>query len=542
MITLLAPALVTLLSLQPATPTPDTTGGQAPQAGAEGPPGAATPADPPATDEPAANPPATEPGAVEARPGPEPVSVSAAGGAADAGASETIPTPATTPPAAEPPPQADTKAEAAPTAPPAEEAKPGPTFEPGAHAFLRGEGRINPDLGAGAAQDQGAILSRIRLQLRAMWGPVAVFAQVQDARTFGFEAGTAANSANTDLHQGYLQLGGKKGRVDGWVRAGRQEIVYGTERLIGPLGWMPNARSFDAIRMHGELDKRFYVDGMFAILAPVRTVTATPADPMDPPLTAKSAGTQLAGLMFGARVHEAFAAELLGLFIREDAKDEALNFDRKIASVGPHIWGKPVKGLSYDAEGHVQFGRFNGRQHLAWAAAANVQYVYDAGKVKPGVAVGYAIASGDTCTGDPTMGEACNSAKSTEFFNFFPTNHKFYGLVDLFGWRNMRDLQAGLILGIPKVLTLKPTYHFFQLQNPEGRWSNAGGATVGQGWLVGNTDNNLGHEIDVLFVSKPWKPLMIQPGYGVFIPVGAGKAIAGPDPQHYIYLWLTATI
>lgn len=39
---------------------------------------------------------------------------------------------------------------------------------------------------------------------------------------------------------------------------------------------------------------------------------------------------------------------------------------------------------------------------------------------------------------------------------------------------------------------------------------------------------------------EPWKPLMIQPGYGVFLPMGAARLLQNSAPQHFAYLWIIA--
>lgn len=417
----------------------------------------------------------------------------------------------------------------------------GLSFSPGVQTFLRGEGRLNPDFDAnGGAADLGQVLERVRIQAHAKWGPVSGFVQVQDARTWGFEGSTVSNEANTDLHQGWGQVGGERGKLSGYVRAGRQEIAIGKQRLIGPLAWMPNARSFDALALHGAYGN-YSLDGFLAIMQPMGTVTEPdPTDPTAPDLTADSQGAQLAGLWFGARPHKAINAEILGLVLRNDGQNGNINFERTLGNVGARLWGEPLDGLTYDAEANVQFGDNNGRDHLAWAWAADLQYVHKKLKrVKPGAAVGYAMGSGEECVNAPGDPAGCGAAESTEFFNFFPTNHLHYGFVDLLGWRNMRNLEAQVFVGIPKIAKkIGVKYHFFQLQEAAGRWSNAGGANVGVGWDETNTDNNLGHEIDIFAVFKPWEPLFIQPGYGVFLPTGAGKTLGGDDPQHYLWLWM----
>jgi alginate export protein len=50
-----------------------------------------------------------------------------------------------------------------------------------------------------------------------------------------------------DLRLGYLELGDVE-RKPVSFRAGRQELAFGDERLIGSADWLNTARSFDALR------------------------------------------------------------------------------------------------------------------------------------------------------------------------------------------------------------------------------------------------------------------------------------------------------
>jgi hypothetical protein len=415
----------------------------------------------------------------------------------------------------------------------------GPHVTFGVHVFLRGQGRFNRDYGNTADNHQGEVLERVRLQALGVWGPLSGFVQLQDARTWGFETSTITNEANTDLHQGYLEISGERGdSLGGSIRAGRQEIIWGRARMIGNLGWLPTARSFDSIRMRGSY-KKLSLDLFGAIMARAQTFTYTD-NTMIPPgdVSVKTAGAQLVGGQFAYHAHEAFNLEVLGLYDRANEHPNNVTLDRDIGSLGGRLWGKPLKGFGYDLEGHGQFGQQNTLQHRAFAVQGTLSYVHAIGDYKPGLRGGVAVASGGTCT-DPTT---CAAAESNDFFNFYPTNHVHYGIVDVMNWSNMRDIEAGLTFGYKKSVKLVANYHYFQLNNPAGRWTNAGGAQVGAGFDPTNTDRELGHEIDFVLTLKPWKPLMVQPGYGVFIPTGAGARLGGTSPQHFTYLWLVFNI
>lgn len=486
--------------------------------------------------------------------------------ATDDGSSEPAPDdgtettePAEEPPAEEPPPTTPTivvepvaepqndapPPEAAPATPPEDTPPPeptGPVFTPGVQMFLRAEGRINPDFNGAdnTPPDVAAVLERARLQLGATWGPVGGFVQLQDARSWGFEGSTTANEANTDLHQGWLELSGAMDArgLSGSVRAGRQEIAWGSQRIIGSLLWAPPARSFDAVRLQGKAGK-LGADLFLSLMAPPSTFgVEDPLRPDLPPTTVQSRGDQLGAAMVSYAAHEAFAVEAMVLADFADASPAAPARERRILDFGGRVFGKPVAGLSYEAEGHGQAGEDGGLDHRAWAWTANAAYVHQGERIQPGAKLGYSMASGSSCAAAP--GTGCGTTVDRDFFNFYPTNHIHYGLVDLLGWRNMRDLEVAGTLGVAW-MNAAVSYHFFQLHEETGRWRNAGGGLVGAGWDPTNTEHGLGHELDVVVTMKPWKPLMIQPGYGVFIPTGAGETLAGPSAQHFAYLWLVAT-
>jgi hypothetical protein len=487
----------------------------------------------------------------DVREGPPPIAVDAAAPEAPAPAASEEPVPEPRARPAEPPAGTPTPTKApADTKPPTPVEGPKaklPEFTVGVQAFLRGEVRANPDFNADVApRDATAILERVRLQAGASWGPLRVLAQAQDARAWGFESGTVSSEGNLDLHQGYFDVVGKseQRKLEGWIRVGRQEISWGRQRLIGALNWMPTARSFDAVRVFGRWDKLSF-DAFAAILGRRETYSVTDATSM-PPVTRVivSDGHQLGAAQLSAAVHKAFNVEAIGLV---DVADNPINnqtVKRIIGDVGGHVWGEPAKGLTYDAEAHGQFGEVQGNvQHRAWAWATELAYLYGEKRVKPGVGVGYAMASGHRCTGDSTVaGTACGATRSGEFFNFYPTNHIHYGLIDLRNWSNTRNLEVNARLHFEKIVKALVAYHFFQLQDVGGRWMNAIGQNVGRGWALGNTNHNLGHEIDASVTIDPLPYLMIQPGYAVFVPTGAGTTIGGPHPQHFAYLWMVVTI
>jgi hypothetical protein len=407
-------------------------------------------------------------------------------------------------------------------------------FEPGVMVWLRGQARHNQDY---TRQGPDAIeaLSRLRLQALLRWRALGGFVQVQDHRAWGSRNEPNASGA-LGFQQGWLEVAGRNEgkKLSGSIRVGRQEIGWGKHRLIGTWPWAPQGRSFDALRFQGELGWAG-IDMFYAMMERPRTFEVSDAT-TDPPTTTSvyTRGAHLAAARLYATPMPEINAELMGLLDFAEASPTELDRDRLIGDIGARVWGEPVKDvLSYDVEAHGQLGRQYGLEHRAWAAASIVRVQAPLEPVAPGVQLGYAIASGHACTGTAT----CAPTQSHDFFNFYPTNHPHYGILDQFGWSNMRDAEAGVYVR-NDVLEVSAIYHFFQMHQRGGRWRDSGGNLIGAGWDLYEPSHTLGHEVDVLVTAKLWKPLWLQPGYGVFVPTAAGSRLAGPDTQHFVFLWI----
>ena len=415
--------------------------------------------------------------------------------------------------------------------------RPSLTLTPRAQYWVRGESRLNADFDPAPGDRRSAVLQRVRLGLLAESGPVRAYVELQDARQWGVEPATIANQANVDLHQGYLEIAGARGDRRGYVRVGRQEIEVGSRRLFVDANWHPLGRSFDAIRGAADVG-RFGVDAGFIVLDPPRAFTVE--DPSGEPHLAeavRSRGTfsyyAQGKADFGAKLK----AEGLILGISERPSPATPTAERDIVNAGVRLYGAPLPGLTYDVEAYGQGGRNLGLPHRAWAAFATAIYTFPH-RLRPALSLRYNYASGEACTGAPEDG--CGNAESREFFRFFGLRHARYGILNNLGHSNLRNLEVGAHLRPHEAVQLDLGYHFFQLDAPTGRWRAANDDLIGAGWDPTNTSRDLGHEVDLTATIRPREGLFIQPGYGVFVPLEAAQRIAGPEPQHYFFLWMIA--
>lgn len=418
----------------------------------------------------------------------------------------------------------------------------GPELEMGARVFLRPEARVNEDFSATADDDMWRIRQGARMFAHGFLGPLSVRASLQHVHQWGGEATSTAGPGNrTGLFQGYLDLSGERGGTSGFIRLGRQWFGLGSQRLLAYRYWQPGNISLDAVRMEGTVGP-VTVGTFGSLLAPPGTFTVD--DPTVPDGTREVASD---GLLLGAayinlRVHQALAIDGSVWGWREDPQPQTPTRDRRFRTYDLRLLGEPTAGLAYSVEGLLQDGSVDGRQHLGWAGVASLQYETQAPVVHPGLAVSYELHSGERCTnpsGDPA---GCGAANSRDFQRILGVGHRDRGHMDLVGNRNNRTLSVRTWLRPHKSTQISLDYHFFQLQEPTGKWMLNDGTPVGAGWDPTNTARNLGHEVDVNILFRPVDALSLRPEYGVFIPVDAGRKLGGAAPQHFVFLWLIAEI
>lgn len=262
---------------------------------------------------------------------------------------------------------------------------------------------------------------------------------------------------------------------------GRQKIDLGSQRLIGPLEWSPTSRTFDGIRhQQGPWD----VFG-FAI-------------PLNPT--------------------HVYDARVIGVSHKDHYGDMGLihKTDKIAAGSINHTTvfrtvNKKVGQTTYDFEGAAQFGKWAGRDMQTWAYhVMATQPVSE----KTKVFVEVNAASGGSATG--TM---------RTFDNLYPTNHKFYGSMDLLAWKNMNEFAIGVQTAPTKKTDIKLSYRVFSLRDKHDGWYGAaGGLNKGvNGNFVdatGASGNNLGSEIDLEYTMKMNKNSTIIAGLSTFNPGG----------------------
>ena len=341
---------------------------------------------------------------------------------------------------------------------------------------LFGEVRTRSELerAAGVSSD-GFTYLRSRLGVRV--DPVAgarIVVQLQDSRVFGTEGSSVASAVANDqleLHQGYLQVGGPWKSTALTLRAGRQEIALGNERLVGAVNWSNLARSFDGARLlvapRGAQTgaEPWTVNAFAAVMSEQGRRFGTPATPARTPRDHSIAGIYAT---VGAPSRSSLDATVLldagGQYRAYDAADRA-TMDLRVRI--PRL--SAALPLRLELEGAYQAGHqlFVGpatapvpatRQSVrAWLAGARLGAPLGRSTLTLGA---------DVLSGDDSPSDARYSAFST----LYGTNHPFYGLMDIIGdpaastrERGLADLFATDVTPLTNVVTLRSELHRFAL-------------------------------------------------------------------------------
>ncbi|MHB1223132.1 MAG: alginate export family protein [Gemmatimonadaceae bacterium] len=368
--------------------------------------------------------------------------------------------------------------------------------------------------GSGVGGD-GATMLRTRFGARARLGAgVRMFAQLQDSRIFGQRGGTMSGSADQlDLRQGYLELGGKWRARDLALRAGRQEIAFGNERLVGAADWTSTGRSFDGARVDLSPAGSAWRATAFAATLAEHGRLSPAATAGDAPRSDET----LAGVALVRGNLEALVAHDRGVHYR-------VYDDVRRTTAYARYRHPAASGVALDLEGAYQVGR---QDHLADAASGVPRLAQDVGAWFAGarltraatdafpaaLAVGIDWLSGDDDPDDGSYGA---------FNTLYATNHKWYGSMDLFldpaartGDRGLVDVMAGTAVKLSSRATLRADVHHFRTA-ADGAVATTGGAPV---------DRTLGWEADLTLPLRLAPAAGVELGYAIFRPGAGGESL-----------------
>ncbi len=364
--------------------------------------------------------------------------------------------------------------------------------------------------------DDGFLLSRIRLDFDVK--PVEqlrFFAEIQDSRDYGVEvirrSGGGAFEDRVDFFQLYADIKNLNG-FPFTIRAGRQVIAFGDQRLVGAFGWSNVGRSFQGVRVILEpepVDVNLWV---------VDVVVPEDGELNEWKWSGDFIGTNVTWKTFSR-------GRLDTYFLMKD-RGEA----NWITTIGGRFEGNPIAGgtVDYDAELAFQTGDFSeGIDQKALAFHAGAGYTLKQITGTPRFGFQYNFATGDS---DP------NDAENNTFDNLFPTNHIHYGYIDFMSWRNMHNVKIESSVKPFEKFLLKGDLHFFWLKTVRDAWYNAGGGVIRRLAHDLDASTSLGREIDITAKYTHNSHFNVMAGYSCFLAGSFVEATGPSDNPSWIYL------
>ena len=360
------------------------------------------------------------------------------------------------------------------------------------------------------------ITQRARLTMDAKTeGGLKFGLQVQDTRIWGEEMHTLNDKSadGLDMHQAWAQIP-LPAKLQ--LKVGRQEIIHDDARLIGNVGWVQRAQSFDGIRVLGERGLHKY--DAFWLMIREREL----ADPDGSEFAQHEGNVQLGGLhgtlIFGAvRVAPAYYLRLNGANnetrhtagVRVDAKTQGFTgggaFYYQAGSIDVADAANPDETKSEDIG--------------AMLIAADAGYTLDKVFSKPSFKVfGDFLPGKDLKDADGKVVEGAGDPLGV-FDTLYATNHKFYGEMDFIlnvpahtKARGLLDVGAQVKADVHKKVKLMVTGHFMQttVADAEG-------------------EKTLGTEVDIKAMMKPLPHVGVNVLAAVFLPGEGMRSIKGID-------------
>lgn len=313
----------------------------------------------------------------------------------------------------------------------------------GGEARLKYELYTEPVFNQQPADDNGFFLQRYLLHADFHATPYfRFFGQLQSSLEDGRNGGPRPTDRDDlDFHQAFLDARLPCTDDDTiTLRAGRQEMAYGSQRLVSVRESPNNRAAFDALRVLTKFGQ-WQVDAWLS--KPVEIETGFFDDPRSETTTFWG-GYATGPLPFIPGLKADFY--YLGVS-QEDATYARGTADETRHSLGARLFGKQA-ALDWNFEFVGQFGTFGNDGIAAWTAASDTGWTFTHAPTKPRVFLRANIASGDH--GGSNLGT---------FNPLFPRG-AYFNEASLIGPQNLMDLQPGLELALTPSLKLTTSCDF----------------------------------------------------------------------------------
>jgi hypothetical protein len=306
------------------------------------------------------------------------------------------------------------------------------------------------------------------------------YLQFMDTHALGLPTHVvAANMRDAfDLRQGYLDFHERPGGVPIEIFAGRQELKFGSERIIGISDWTNNSRSWDGF--DARIGDKNRID-LFS--TSVVAVHPTSLDKHGAGLTFHGAYGSITTWI--PKVH--LSPYVLVHTARGVTSNQGTKGNEVETTFGTEIEGSLPAHFDYEANASLQRGSYSNNSIRAGQNFDKLSYTLAKVPWTPRLGGEFDYATGNN---------QANANVIATYDQSYPSNHNAFGLVDLFGYENIRQERINLDLSPNKNLTMLFQGGFLNLaQKNDSVYSGSGSVTL-KPPTGGFATTGLGQEFD----------------------------------------------
>ena len=230
------------------------------------------------------------------------------------------------------------------------------------------------------------------------------------------------------------------------VRFGREQLLFGAQRLVSPLPWANTLRHWDTISAD-YTNGPWAVKAFYAQFVPVRKRRFNEVND----------DIELYGVYATRRPQP--GGRGLDLYAlgntRPNVTVNGTTGNERRTTVGFRSWGPlPALGEGFDGEVEAayQFGEIGNNSVTAWSGTGVLGFRPDVGELKPRLFVGVDAASGDSRTGGGVG----------TFHQLFPLGHAYFGWADVQGRQNVFAVHVGASAKLTPKTIVKAVAHTFR--------------------------------------------------------------------------------
>lgn len=309
------------------------------------------------------------------------------------------------------------------------------------------------------------------------------------------------------------------------IRPGRQEFLFGRQRLVSPLGWSNTLRRWQGVDVILEAG-RWDVHGFWTRYVPVKKYAFN-----TPAYENQFYGIYATGPLTDTGVD--LDLYFLGLENQDPQTFNGTTGSEHRFTIGGRVFGDfPDTTMDYDFEGAYQFGSVGAGNVSAMMIGSQFGYRVPQWWSTPRFFIGFDFGSGDRTAGG-----------SVQTFNqLYPLGHGNLGYIDIIGRQNIIDLSLGATARPTDKLSVYLAGHLFWRPEAADALYNAGGAVVRPG--APGTSLDAGQEIDLVVGYAFNRHLKAEVGYSHFFAgdfIGETAPVGLSNDIDFLYLQATYT-